>query len=74
MYTKTPSEAVEEALRKAGKKQQDLIEIVNVGTRQAANKKVKMNAWAAADLIAVTAATGGKLIFEMPNGEQYELK
>lgn len=68
------SDAVTLALRAAGKKQADLVDILKVGTPQAANKKVREGRWTAEDLIKVAKFTGGKLIFQSPTGEQYELK
>lgn len=68
------SDAVTLALRAAGKKQADLVGVLKVKTPQAANKKVKESRWTAEDLIKVAELTGGKLLFQMPNGEQYELK
>lgn len=68
------SDAVTQALRVAGKKQADLVEILRVTTPQAANKKVRESRWTAEDLIKVAEFTGGKLLFQMPDGEQFELK
>lgn len=68
------SDAVMLALRSSGKKQADLISVLKVNTPQAANKKVRESRWTADDLIKVAELTGGKLIFQMPDGEQYELK
>jgi hypothetical protein len=62
------------ALRSAGKKQADLVDILRVNTPQAANKKVRESRWTAEDLIKVAEFTGGKIIFQMPDGEQIELK
>ena len=66
--------AVMLALRAAGKKQADLVGVLKVGTPQAANKKVRDGRWPIDDLIKVAEFTGGKIIFQMPDGEQYELK
>lgn len=68
------SEAIMCALRSAGKKQADLVDILRVNTPQAANKKVRESRWTAEDLIKVAEFTGGKIIFQMPDGEQIELK
>lgn len=68
------SDAVTIALRAAGKKQADLVGVLRVKTPQAANKKVKESRWTAEDLIKVAEFTGGKLLFQMPDGEQFELK
>ena len=68
------SDAVMFALKKSGKKQSDLVEILKVSSPQAANKKVREGRWTAEDLIAVSAFTGCKLFIQMPDGEQFELK
>ena len=68
------SDAVSYALKKAGKKQADLVSILRVSSPQAANKKVREGRWSVEDLIAVTAFTGSKLLMQMPDGEQFELK
>lgn len=68
------SDAVTYALKKSGKKQADLIGVLKVGTPQAANKKVREGRWSAEDLIAVAAFTGCKILIQMPDGEQFELK
>ena len=51
------SDAVMFALKKSGKKQSDLVEILKVSSPQAANKKVREGRWTAEDLIAVSAFT-----------------
>lgn len=68
------SDVVMQALRSADKKQADLVEILRVTTPQAANKKVRESRWTAEDLIKVAEFTGGKLIWQMADGEQFELK
>lgn len=68
------SDAVTYAMKKAGKRQSDLVDILKVSSPQAANKKVREGRWSAEDLIAVAAFTGSKIIMQMPDGEQFELK
>ena len=68
------SEAVTLSISQAGKRQADLVETGLVSSRQAANRKIRDSRWPVDDLIAVAAWTGGKLIYQMPDGEQYELK
>ena len=68
------SDAVMHALRVSGKKQSDLVEILKVSSPQAANKKVRESRWTVDDLIKVADLTGGKILFQMPDGEQFELK
>ena len=67
------SDAVMQALRTAGKKQADLVEILRVATPQSANKKVRESRWTADDLLKVAEFTGGKILFKMPDGEVFEL-
>ena len=68
------SDAVSYALKRAGKKQSDLVDVLRVSSPQAANKKVREGRWSAEDLIAVAAFTGCKILFQMTDGEQFELK
>ncbi len=68
------SDAVSYALKKSGKKQADLVDVLKVSTPQAANKKVREGRWSAEDLIAVAAFTGSKILIQMPDGELFELK
>ena len=68
------SDAVMHALRVSGKKQADLVGILKVTTPQAANKKVREGRWTAEDLIKVAEFTGGKILFQMPDGELQDLK
>ncbi len=68
------SDAVMHALRVSGKKQADLVDILKVSSPQAANKKVRESRWTAEDLIKVAEMAGGKILFQMPDGETFELK
>lgn len=68
------SDAVMHALRVSGRKQADLTSILKVNSAQAANKKVRESRWTVDDLIKVADMTGGKILFQMPDGEQFELK
>ena len=68
------SDAVMHALRASGKKQSDLTDILRVSSPQAANKKVREGIWTEEDLIAVAEFTGSRLLMQMPDGDQIELK
>lgn len=67
------SDAITLAIRQGGKRQADLVETGLVNSPQAANRKVAQSRWSVDDLITVAGWLGGKVIFQMPNGEQYEL-
>ena len=68
------SEAVMLSISQAGKNQADLTETGLVSSRQAANRKVREGRWSVDDLITVAKWTGGKVLYQTPDGEQYELK
>lgn len=70
----TVSDAVMQALRSSGKKQADLVDVLKVSSPQAANKKVRESRWTAEDLVKIAEFTGGKIIFQMADGEQFELR
>ena len=69
-----PSDAVMLSIKQAGKRQADLVETGLVSSKQSANRKVMDSRWSVDDLITVAKWTGSKVIYEMPDGEQYELK
>lgn len=70
----TVSDAVMQALRSSGKKQADLVDVLKVSSPQAANKKVRESRWTAEDLLRIASFTGGKIIFQMADGEQFEMR
>lgn len=67
-------EIIGNALKRSGKKQADLIETGIVGSPQAASRKMKASTWSVDELITVAKWTGCKVIFEMQDGEQREIK
>ena len=63
------SSAVRMALAKAGLKQMDLAEVYG-WSKQAMSVKFSRDGWDATDLCIVASATGGRLLFEYPDGQQ----
>lgn len=52
-----------------GKKQNDLIEPLEMASKQSLYNKFTKNRWTGQDLITVAEATGCKLAFVLPNGD-----
>lgn len=67
------SDAVMMLLRACGKRQLDLLEPLQMSSRQSLNNKFAGNRWSAADLVAVANATGSKLTFILQNGNHIPL-
>ena len=64
------SNSVKSLLNMTGHKQGDLVEILQVKTKQALSNKFKGERWSASDLISVAEYTGCKLAFVLPDGER----
>lgn len=67
-------EIIGNAMKRAGKKQADLVETGIVGSPQAASRKMKANSWSVAELVNVASWLGCKVIFQMQDGEQREIR
>ena len=68
-------EILKNAIDRAGKKQADLSETGIVGTAQAASRKMnKPSSWSVDDLVKVASWLGCKVIFQMQDGEQREIR
>ena len=67
-------EIIGNALKRRGKKQADIVETGIVGSPQAASRKMKASSWSVAELVTVAKWLGCKVIFEMQDGEQREIK
>lgn len=53
-----------------GKKQNDLLPVLGVSSKQSLSNKFANERWSADDLIKVAGLCGCKLAFVMPNGQQ----
>ncbi len=67
-------EILNNAITRAGKRQADLVETGIVGSAQAASRKMKVSSWSVAELVTVAQWLGCKVIFQMQDGEQREIK
>lgn len=67
-------EMIENAIRRASKKQADLTETGVVGSAQAANRKMKTSVWSVDELVTVANWLGCKVFFQFQDGEQREIK
>ena len=53
-----------------GLKQSDLLQPLNMSSRQSVSNKFTIERWAAQDLVDISRLCGCKLAFIMPNGQQ----
>lgn len=60
-------------LRMCGKRQLDLLEPLQMSSRQSLSNKFTGCRWSAADLVSVANATGTKLSFLLPGGDRVDL-
>ena len=67
-------EILNNAITRSGKRQADLVETGIVGSAQAASRKMKASSWSVAELVTVAQWLGCKVIFQMQDGEQREIK
>ena len=67
-------EILNNAITRAGKRQADLVETGIVGSAQAASRKMRASSWSVAELVTVAQWLGCKVIFQMQDGEQREIK
>ena len=68
------SAKVKALLNLQGKKQADLITVLEMGSRQALSNKFSNERWSGEDLIRVAEFTGCQLAFLLPNGERIILE
>lgn len=61
-------------LRTTGKKQIDLLPVLNMASRASLGNKFSLCRWSAADLIKVADFVGARLVFQLPDGETVPLK
>ena len=67
-------EIIGNAMKRAGKRQADLVETGIVSSPQAASRKMKANSWSVAELVDVATWLGCKVICQMQDGEQREIR
>lgn len=63
------SDKVKALLALSGKRQGDLAEVLGIAKQSVANKMMR-DSWSATDLLAMADLAGGKLLIELPNGQQ----
>lgn len=64
------SKKIKSLLAEADKKQSDLLEILDVSSRQSLSNKFTNERWSAYDLSKIADFCGCKLAFVLPNGER----
>lgn len=64
------SKEIKALLSLNGKRQSDLISILNMGSKQSLSNKFTNGRWSASDLVAVAEFCGCKLAFVLPDGQQ----
>lgn len=68
------SNRVRALLNLTGKQQNDLIEPLEMSSKQSLYNKFTKDRWTGKDLITVAEATGCKLAFVLPNGDMVTLE
>lgn len=63
------SAKIKALLNLTGKKQSDLMEPLEMGSKQSLSNKFSNDRWSAGDLIAVAKATGCRVGFQLPDGQ-----
>lgn len=64
------SKEIKALLSLFGKKQADLMSVLNMGSKQSLSNKFANGRWSASDLLAVAEFCGCKLAFVLPDGQQ----
>ncbi len=64
------SQKVKALLSLTGKKQVDLMEPLDMGSKQSMSNKFSNGRWSAEDLVKVADACGAKVAFILPDGQQ----
>lgn len=64
------SKEIKALLSLFGKKQADLMTILNMGSKQSLSNKFANGRWSATDLVTVAEFCGCKLAFVLPDGQQ----
>ena len=68
------SRAVKSVLNMKGFKNNALMEILKVKSKQALSNKMSNERWSGKDLVAIAELTGGKLAFVYPDGQMVYLE
>lgn len=68
------SDRVMYLLRLRGMKQIDLLDVLEMSSRQSLSNKFALNRWSASDLMRVANVTGCELAFILPDGERIQIK
>lgn len=63
------SNAVRSILSMKGRKQNDLLGVLDVKSKQALSNKMVNERWYGSDLVSIAEFTGGKLAFVYPDGQ-----
>lgn len=64
------SQKIKALLSLTGKKQVDLMEPLDMGSKQSMSNKFSNGRWSAEDLVKVAGACGAKVAFILPDGQQ----
>lgn len=64
------SQSIKALLSMSGKKQSDLLEVLEVSSKQSLSNKFSNERWYGSDLVAIATSCGCKLAFILPNGER----
>ena len=67
------SKKIKSLLVETDKKQSDLMDVLNMGSKQSLSNKFTHERWSADDLVMIAEFCGCKLAFVMPNGERIVL-
>ena len=64
------SNSIKALLSLSGKRQIDLLGILDIASRQSLSNKFSGDRWSASDLVKIADFTGSKLAFILPDGER----
>ena len=64
------SKKIKALLAQTDKKQADLLEVLNISSKQSLSNKFTNERWSADDLVKIAEFCGCKLAFVLPNGER----
>ena len=63
------SAKIKALLNLTGKRQSDLVQPLEMGSKQSLSNKFANDRWSAADLVRVARATGSRVGFQLPGGD-----
>lgn len=70
VITMSISKRIKALLLETDKKQSDLMEVLDMSSKQSLSNKFSNERWSATDLLKIADYCGCKLAFILPNGEQ----